>query len=326
MSNDLFDALKKKYEGITFGNRGNYLSVQGSIPTGIINLDLATGVNGIPIGRITQIYGQESSGKSTVALQATAFAQKMGLYVVYVDAENSLDPHYAEILGVNMNNILIAQPDSAEDTMGIVKDSIVNGAGLIVIDSVPALPTRYEADGEIGDAHIGQHARLMSQSSRIWTPALAKNKCAILAINQIRAKIQTFGPPGGNSVPGGHAWKHRVDLNIRFKIIKNDPNYRRIRFKIEKNRIGKPLTEGEYDILHGEGVTLSSQLLDLGIESKILQKKGSWIKNGEETIGQGQSAAEKITQNEELVRKILSSANLSKEMEELYMNGIQKVL
>jgi recombination protein RecA len=311
----IYDDLVKKYkDSVSMGKNRVFDGL--AIPTGVISIDNAIGVGGVPTRKVTQIYGQESAGKSTIALQTVSFAQKMGMDVVYIDAEASIDAEYASMLGVDFDNLIIINPETSEDVMDIVRMSI-GSAGLIVIDSVPALPTRYEEGGEIGDAHVGQLAKLMSQSSRIWTPVLANSNTAILAINQIRARISQYSE-GGKPIPGGHQWKHRIDVQVYLKITKNSDALRTVKFKIEKNKVGIPLTEGSFDILHGKGVSLPSQLLQLGQEQGILKKAGSWIKYEDESLGQGYGAIDGLLERGDVVEQILKGACRSERQFETY--------
>lgn len=314
---DLFEVLSKQYGSSV--KHGDKLFDGGVIPTGILKIDNAIGIGGIPRRKVTQLYGQESSGKSTIALQTVANAQRLGLQVVYIDAEASMSAKYAEALGVNIQKLIIVQPETAEDVMAIVKESMEAEAGLIVIDSIPALPTRYEEGGEIGDAHMGQLAKLMAQASRIWTPVLNKNDTAILAVNQLRAKIGQYAP-GGKPIPGGHHWKHRVDVNIYLKIIKNDDKVREIKFKIEKNKVGDPLKEDTFTIVHGIGVSLPYQLIQAGLDEKILKKAGSWIKYGDDTLGQGVAAMDGLMERRELCLEILNKVCVNPENYEKFLS------
>ena len=268
-----------------------------TISTGSVAIDLALGVGGLPRGRIVEIYGPESSGKTTLCLSLIAEAQRKGGNAVFIDVEHALDPHYAKVVGVDLENLMVAQPECGEDALNIAETLIRSGAiDVVVIDSVAALVPKAEIDGEMGDSFVGLHARLMSQALRRLTAAISKTRCICVFTNQIREKIGVmFGNP--ETTPGGRALKFfasvRIDIrrigqikDASGKVIGN-----RTKIKVVKNKVAPPFTECEFDIMYNEGISLTGSLIDLGIEQKILEKKGAWISYNGELIGQGREAA-----------------------------------
>ncbi len=262
------------------------------IPTGSISIDLAIGVGGFPRGRVIEIFGPESSGKTTLALQVVAEAQKMGGMAAFIDAEHAMDPVYAANLGVDVDNLLVSQPDSGEQALQIV-DVLVRSAAvdIMVIDSVAALVPRAELEGEMGDSHVGLQARLMSQALRKLTGNVSKSNTCIVFINQIREKIGVmFGSP--ETTTGGRALKFysslRVDIR-RIAAIKDGDvvTGNRTRVKIVKNKVAPPFKQAEFDIMYGLGISLEGDLLDLGVAHKLVQKSGAWYSYDGERIGQG---------------------------------------
>ena len=251
------------------------------IPTGALSLDIALGVGGIPRGRVIEIYGPESSGKTTVALHMIAEAQKLGGYAAFIDAEHALDPEYARRLGVDVDNLLISQPDNGEQALEIADALVRSGAiDIIVIDSVAALVPRAEIEGEMGDSHVGLQARLMSQALRKLTGLIAKSKCATVFINQIREKVGVmFGNP--ETTTGGRALKFyatvRMDVR-RVETLKNgnDMIGSRTRVKIVKNKVAPPFKQAEFDIMYGEGISHEGCIVDLGVELELITKSGAW--------------------------------------------------
>jgi recombination protein RecA len=295
------------------------LDVQG-IPTGALSLDIALGGRGLPRGRIIEIFGPESSGKTTVALHAVASAQRMGGVAAYIDAEHAIDPGWARRIGVDLESLLISQPSSAEEALKIAEMLIKsNAVDMIVIDSVAALVPRSEMDGEIGDQHVGLQARLMSQALRILNPAIARTKTCMIFINQIRQKIGVlFGNPETTS--GGLALKFysSVRLDIRKVTGVKDGEETigsRVKVKVVKNKVAPPFKQAEFDLMHDRGISREGDLLDLGLEDKIIEKSGSWINYGDLRLGQGRENAKQYLRDnpalvDELTRKILEKRGL----------------
>ena len=266
------------------------------IPTGSIALDAALGVGGMPKGRVVEVYGPESSGKTTLALHIIANAQKAGGLAAFIDAEHALDPEYAGALGVNLDELLISQPDFGEQALEIAETLIRSGSvDVIVVDSVAALVPRTELEGDMGDASVGLQARLMSQALRKLAGIVSKSNTCLVFINQIREKIGVmFGSPETTS--GGRALKFyssvRVDIRRIASIKQGDQVIgNRTKAKIAKNKVAAPFKIAEFDILYGEGISWTGELLDLGVEHRLVQKSGSWYSVGEERIGQGREAA-----------------------------------
>lgn len=269
------------------------------IPTGSIALDLALGVGGLPRGRICEIFGPEGSGKTTQCLSIIAEAQKRGGTAVFIDVEHALDPRYAKIVGVDIDNLMVSQPESGEDALNIAETLIRSGAvAIVVIDSVAALVSKVELAGQMGDATVGVQARMMSQAMRRLTSAISRSKCICLFTNQIREKIGVmFGSP--ETTPGGRALKFfasvRMDIR-RIGAIKETSGKvigNRTRIKVIKNKVAPPFTECEFDIMYSEGISKTGSILDLSIEHNILEKKGAWISYNGTLIGQGREAAKK---------------------------------
>ncbi len=282
-----------------------------TISTGSIALDLALGVGGLPRGRIAEVYGPESSGKTTLCLSLIAEAQRNGGNAVFVDVEHALDPRYARTVGVDLDKLMVSQPESGEDALNITETLIRSGAiDIIVIDSVAALVSKTELDGQMGDATVGVQARLMSQAMRRLTAAINKTSCVCLFTNQIREKIGVmFGSP--ETQPGGRALKFfsSVRMDIRRIGQIKDPSGKvrgnRTRVKIVKNKVAAPFTECEFDIVYDEGISRSGSIVDLGVEHKILEKKGAWISYNGDLIGQGREAAKAhLRQNPDLMEEL----------------------
>ncbi len=283
------------------------------IPTGSISIDFALGVGGFPRGRVIEIFGPESSGKTTLALQAVAQAQKTGGMAAFIDAEHAMDPVYAEKLGVDVDSLLISQPDSGEQALQIA-DVLVRSAAIdiLVVDSVAALVPRAELEGEMGDSHVGLQARLMSQALRKLTGQVAKSNCCIVFINQIREKIGVmFGNP--ETTTGGRALKFyssvRVDIR-RIAAIKDGDRIigNRTRVKVVKNKVAPPFKQAEFDIMYGEGISLEGDLLDLGVAHKLVQKSGAWYAYDSERIGQGRERTKEFLKQNADVRNALEAA------------------
>jgi len=291
------------------GEAGAKMNIE-TIPTGALSLDIALGVGGIPRGRVTEIYGPESSGKTTVALHMIAEAQKLGGYAAFIDAEHALDPIYARKLGVDVDNLLISQPDNGEQALEIADALVRSGAiDIIVIDSVAALVPRAEIEGEMGDSHVGLQARLMSQALRKLTGIIAKSKTATIFINQIREKVGVmFGNP--ETTTGGRALKFystiRLDVR-RIETLKNgnDMIGSRTRVKVVKNKIAPPFRQAEFDIMYGEGISLEGCLVDLGVEYGIINKSGAWYSYGDERLGQGKENVKELLRNNSKMTKEL---------------------
>ncbi len=271
------------------------MKVEG-IPTGSLSLDIALGGQGIPRGRIGEVYGPESSGKTTLALHAVAEAQKQGGIAAFIDAEHALDPRWAKKLGVQLETLLVSQPSSGEEAMHICEMLVKsNAVDIIVIDSVAALIPKQELDGEIGDTHVGLQARLMSQTMRKLTGVIAKSKAAVIFINQIREKIGVmFGSP--ETTPGGRALKFyssvRIDVR-RIGQLKDGEEVigQRVRAKVVKNKIAPPFRVAEFDMMHSNGISYEGDVLDLGVLHKIVTRSGSWFRYGEDHLGQGKEKA-----------------------------------
>jgi recombination protein RecA len=277
-----------------------------TIPTGSIALDIALGVGGIPRGRVTEIYGHESGGKTTLALHIVAEAQKLGGTAAYIDAEHALDPLYAARLGVNVNELLISQPDTGEQAMDIAELLVRSGAvDIIVVDSVAALVSRAEIEGEMGDSHPGIQARLMSQALRKLTSAIARSNTSVIFINQLREKIGVmFGNP--ETTPGGRALKFyssvRLDVR-RVDSIKqgSDVVGNRVRVKVVKNKVAPPFKQVEFDHMYAEGISREGGLIDVGLEMGLVEKSGAWFTSGETRLGQGrENAKEFLRQNPDI--------------------------
>lgn len=281
------------------------------IPTGSLSLDVALGVGGLPRGRIVEIYGPESSGKTTVALHIIAEAQKAGGEAAFIDAEHALDPRYAKKLGVNINNLLVSQPDCGEDALSIADALARSGAiDVIVIDSVAALVPRQEIDGDMGASHVGLQARLMSQAMRKLSGVIAKNNCVVVFINQLRDKVGVmYGSPEVTS--GGNALKYyasvRIDVRKKeaLKLANGEIYGNHVKVKVVKNKVSSPFRTAEFDILFGKGISKNSELLELGEKLDIIKKSGSWFSYNEDRIGQGKDNARKfLDQNPEIAAEI----------------------
>jgi len=282
------------------------------IPTGSLALDVALGIGGVPRGRVVEIFGPEASGKTTLSLQIMAEAQKDGGTVAFVDAEHALDPVYAKKLGVDIDNLLISQPDTGEQALEIVEMLIRSGAiDVVVVDSVAALVPRAEIDGEMGDTHIGLQARLMSQAMRKLTGAISKSLTTAIFINQLREKVGVmFGSPETTS--GGRALKFyssiRIDIR-RIESIKQGTDIvgNKVRAKVVKNKMSPPFRKAEFDIMYGEGISKEGSLVDIGVEVGIVEKSGSWYTYNDQRLGQGrESAKQYLKENTELVATIES--------------------
>ncbi len=281
-----------------------------SIPTGSLSLDIALGIGGVPRGRIVEIYGPESSGKTTVALHIIAEAQKRGGEVAFIDAEHALDPHYAEVLGVDVDSLIVSQPDTGEQALEIAEALARSGAlDALVVDSVAALVPKAEIEGEMGDAHVGLQARLMSQALRKLAGVVNKSGTTAIFINQLREKVGiVYGNP--EVTPGGRALKFyaSVRLDVRkSEVIKVDstPVGNRVRIKVVKNKVAPPFREAECDIMYGQGISTVGNILDLAVDYDLVDKSGAWYSYDGERIGQGRENAKKfLTENPDISAKL----------------------
>ena len=295
-----------------------------AIPTGALSLDIALGIGGVPRGRIIEIFGPESSGKTTLALHVVAEAQKMGGDAAFIDAEHALDPVYAKKLGVDIDNLIVSQPDTGEQALEITEALVRSGAlDVIVVDSVAALVPKAEIDGEMGDSHMGLQARLMSQALRKLAGAINKSKTVIIFINQLREKIGVmFGNP--ETTTGGRALKFyaSVRLDIRkTENIKQDGEFKgsRVKVKVVKNKVAPPFREAEFDIVYGEGISKEGNILDMAVNLDIIEKSGSWFSYNGDRIGQGRENVKKyLKENPEVLEDVEKKvrANFEKAFEQ----------
>ncbi|PCJ01189.1 MAG: recombinase RecA [Flavobacteriales bacterium] len=305
------DRLEKSYGKGTIMKLGDAPVVDVDvIPTGSLNLDLALGIKGYPRGRVVEIYGPESSGKTTLTIHAIAECQKQGGICAFIDAEHAFDPTYAESLGVDIDNLIISQPDNGEQALEIADNLIRSGAiDLLVVDSVAALTPKAEIEGEMGDSQMGLQARLMSKALRKLTGSIKKANCCVIFINQLREKIGVmFGNPETTS--GGNALKFYASIRIdirRSSQIKNGDEVigNRTRVKVVKNKVAPPFRKAEFDIMYGKGISKVGEIIDLGVDMDIVKKAGSWFSYGDTKLGQGRDAVKEIfLDNPELMEEI----------------------
>ena len=291
-----------------------------AIPTGSMALDMALGIGGVPRGRIVEIYGPESSGKTTVALHIVAEAQKLGGEVAFIDVEHALDPVYAHQLGVNIDNLLVSQPDSGEQALEIAEALVRSGAiDVLVLDSVAAMTTKAEIDGDMGDSHVGQLARLMSQAMRKLTAVISKSNCVAIFINQIREKIGViYGNP--ETTPGGRALKFYA--SVRLEVRKGEPIKdgserlgNRTKVKVVKNKVAPPFKEAEFDIMFGEGISRVGEVLDMAVELDIIKKGGSWFSYNDQKLGQGRDNVKDILRGDPALMKEIEDKILARKDE-----------
>ncbi len=281
-----------------------------AIPTGALSLDIALGIGGVPRGRIIEIYGPESSGKTTLALHVVAEAQKMGGEAAFIDAEHALDPVYAKKLGVDIDNLIVSQPDTGEQALEITESLVRSGAlDVIVVDSVAALVPKAEIDGDMGDSHMGLQARLMSQALRKLAGALNKSKTVLIFINQLREKIGVmFGNP--ETTTGGRALKFYASVRMDIRKIENikqdgEVKGNRVRVKVIKNKVAPPFREAEFDVVYGQGISKEGNILDMAVNLDIVEKAGSWFSYNGERIGQGRENVKKyLKENPDTMKEI----------------------
>ena len=316
-------AINKQYGDGTLMRMGDATKMQVStVSTGSVAIDLALGVGGLPRGRIVEIFGPESSGKTTLCLSIIAEIQRQGGNAVFVDVEHALDPRYSKVVGVDLDNLLVSQPESGEDALNIAETLIRSGAvDVIVIDSVAALVSKQELDGQMGDSTVGVQARMMSQAMRRLTASISRTNCVVIFTNQIREKIGVmFGSP--ETTPGGRALKFfssvRIDIRRIGQIKEHSGKVigNRTKVKVVKNKVAPPFTECEFDIMYTEGISSSGSVLDLGIEHKILEKKGAWIAYNGQLIGQGREAAKDY---------LIKNPKVMEELQKTIMEKVQVV-
>ena len=316
------DSIKEKFGDGIIMKLGDIKRVDvESIPTGSVSLDIALGIEGIPRGRVIEIYGPESSGKTTLTLHIIANAQKAGGTAAFIDAEHALDPEYAKKIGVNINDLLISQPDNGEQALDIVDALVASGAiSVIVVDSVAALVPRAEIEGDMGDQHMGRQARLMSQALRKLTSIVAKSNCTVIFINQIRMKIGVvFGNP--ETTTGGNALKFyssvRVEVRKAAQIKKGEEIVgNRVKVKIVKNKVAPPFRTTEFDIMYNEGISASGDALDTGVKYEVIEKKGNSYSFGETKLGVGREAAKQMIKDDPKLLKEISKA-INKKVKEI---------
>ena len=331
--------LEKEYGAGTVMKLGqkNAMNVE-SIPTGSLTLDMALGIGGVPKGRIIEVYGPESSGKTTVALSVVAQAQKLGGEAAFIDVEHALDPVYAEKLGVNIDNLLVSQPDTGEQALEIMEALVRSGAiDIIVLDSVAAMVTKAEIEGEMGDTHVGLQARLMSQALRKLTSVIGKSNCVAIFINQVREKIGVmYGNP--ETTPGGRALKFYSSVRIEVRkgeILKagGEAYGNKVKCKVVKSKVAPPFKECEFVLIYGDGISRVGEIIDLAVELEIIKKSGAWFSYKDERIGQGRDKVKTfllenedvMAEIEEEVKKNLSEVKLISKKEKKNLEKTAKV-
>ncbi len=320
--------IEKQYGKCTvmkLGDSANNMNVE-TVPTGSLSLDIALGLGGVPKGRIVEIYGPESSGKTTVALHMVAEVQKQGGIAAFIDAEHALDPVYARNIGVDIDNLYISQPDNGEQALEITETMVRSGAiDIVIVDSVAALVPKAEIDGEMGDSHVGLQARLMSQALRKLTAVVNKNNCIIIFINQLREKVGVmFGNP--ETTTGGRALKFYASVRLdvrRIESLKQGGEVigNRTRIKVVKNKVAPPFKEAEFDIMFGQGISTEGDVLDLAVNCNIINKSGAWFAYNDEKIGQGRENAKAYLKEnpsvlEEVTKKVRAFYQIDEAVEE----------
>jgi len=323
--NEVLGEIQSKFGDGSIMKLGDAKKVDvASIPTGSASLDLALGIGGIPRGRIIEIYGPESSGKTTLSLHIVANAQKAGGVAAFVDAEHAMDPVYAKRLGVDVDDLLISQPDAGEQALEIVETLVrSNAVDIIVVDSVAALTPQAEIEGDMGQSHMGLQARLMSQALRKLTAAIAKSNATVIFINQIRMKIGVmFGNP--ETTTGGNALKFyssvRIEVRRAAQIKKGDQVIgNRVKVKVVKNKVAPPFQNTEFDIMYNQGISYEGDLIDLGVRFEVVKKAGAWFQYDGEKLGQGREAAKQfLRDNKKIAKKILSEVNKKAKEENIF--------
>lgn len=313
--------IEKSYGKGTIMRMGSAPEMEVSaISTGSLTLDMALGIGGVPRGRIIEIYGPESSGKTTVALHVVAETQKLGGEAAYIDVENALDPVYAKALGVDIDNLLVSQPSSGEQALDIAEALIRSGAiDVVVVDSVAALVTQQEIDGDMGQSHVGMQARLMSQALKKLSGAVAKSNCAVIFINQLREKIGiSYGNP--ETTPGGRALKFyasvRIDIRRAEQLKEGSEIYgNHIKCKVVKNKVAPPFKVAEFDIIYGKGICKSGEIFDIAVELDLIHKSGSWFSYNGQRIAQGKDNTRKYIESNEDIMRELTEAIMGKKDE-----------